>query len=175
MLAINALLFAAALAAFPHVTLGCSCIAVDFNTSLHEFGDMYFRGRVIKDITAQPPKPVKRGNATDVDIIMPFDFADKKYVVQVGRVFKGCAIKPTDRLLVTSGAHSCGISLTVNGDYVFSSGIPQPLDADTRAVLGNRTKITQSVEVGSCGFNQIWTTVPEEQKAMLRSYKKKCP
>jgi hypothetical protein len=170
---IYSLALALLLAAFPQAALACSCIAVDFNTSLYQFDPLYFRAKVVRDLNAQPPQPVGQGNNTVVMMLDPF--MDKRYVVQVGRVFKGCSIKAGDRLLVTSGAHSCGITLAVGADYVLSSGLSQPIDATTRTNLSNRTKMTQKVDVGSCGFNRVWETVGEENKAMLRSYEKTCP
>jgi hypothetical protein len=180
MMALNAFFLAALLlVAFPHATLGCRCMQVDFNTSLHALDGNYVRGRVIKDITptkeiAPLVQPILANGTEIVGHAMVFDTQDKMYIFQVSKVFKGCAVTAPTRILVTSGAHSCGTRLAVNKEYVIDFFDVQALDSIMVTALGNRTNINQRVDISACGYNRIWDRVPKAHKAMLLQYKNSC-
>jgi hypothetical protein len=102
----------------------------------------------------------------------------KQYIVQITKVYKGCHVKTNERILVSSNVlgATCGMSLTVNANYIFSTSVPQqPIDPVTSAQLGNRSKVKQGIWISSCGLNQVWSTVAEQDKVTIRNYHKQCP
>jgi Tissue inhibitor of metalloproteinase len=146
----------------------CSCYMRNPDAPLYERypGDLFFRGTVIKQLT------FPTGNG----ITKMFDMTPLKYVVEIVRVFKGCSIKASDRIMVTTMRDSalCGVNLSVNSSYIHSSGLGMPIDAETKAMLGNRTKISQTVDVNLCGFYANMQYVSNATLAELRAYKNKC-
>lgn len=142
------------LVAFAMPSLACRCMPKTWNETLTQPESLVFRGTVTK---VEP--------AAD-------DFSQNKYIVQLGRVFKGCNIKGNERVLMTSYTDSatCGVVLALGASYLFSTGPTQPIDNTTRVGLGPRTKITQTVWASSCKYNQEWSDVPAEVLATLRSY-----
>lgn len=160
-------LFVALLVFVVQDTLACSCMPTSANSTLYESWHatgLVFRGTAIRDISPPPPPDT------------PFGSELKIYLVQLGRVFKGCSLKAMDRIVVTtrSSGSMCGNPLALNVGYVLSSGPSRPIDNTTRAELGSRTKVTQQVSIAMCGYNRHWDPVPEEEKAVLRSYEKIC-
>jgi hypothetical protein len=99
-----------------------------------------------------------------------------KYVMEIARVFKGCSVKASDRIMVTTMKSSglCGLNLSVNYSYILPSGMGAPIDAENKAILGNRTKVSQTVDVNSCGFYADMQYMSNATLAELRAYKNKC-
>jgi Tissue inhibitor of metalloproteinase len=157
---------------WPSPTLACSCLRMGLNETMYASDEsLFFRGTVVRDITPPPPVP----DPNNPIFMMPN--GRNQYVVQVGRVFKGCTIKQSERILVTSPMQSsmCGLSLAMGASYIFESGLaPKPVDAATLARLGNRTKVTSTVSVFLCGFNRPWDSVSEDDKNVLRAFPRKC-
>jgi hypothetical protein len=89
---------------------------------------------------------------------------------------KGCSIKPSDRIVVTAMKDSsqCSVNLSVNSSYILSSGLGTPIDAETKSMLGNQTKVSQTVGVDLCGFNANMQYMSNATLAELRAYKNKC-
>jgi hypothetical protein len=157
---------------WPSPTLACSCMPMSLNETMYASTEsLFFRGTVVRDITPPPPVP----DPNNPIFLMPT--GRNQYVVQVGRVFKGCTVKQSERILVTSAVQSsmCGLQLGVGANYVFYSGLaPKPVDAATLARLGNRTKVTSTVNIHLCGYNRPWDSVSEDDKNTLRSFPRKC-
>jgi Tissue inhibitor of metalloproteinase len=96
-----------------------------------------------------------------------------RYVVQVGRVYKGCAFDLSDRIVVSTSTNSCGATLIVGQTYVLS-GSSTRITAATIALLG-KTKITQDVSINLCSYFQEWEQgVLPEDKTLLRKYANQC-
>jgi Tissue inhibitor of metalloproteinase len=147
------LLATALLLVSPYSSLACKCKAVTAQSAL-DMSDVVFRGTVLRQLTES-------------------DEFNDKFVVRVGRKFKGCNLAG-DRVVIETGSNSanCGVALKVGLNYVFSSSGPTfvtPADG-----LGNQTKITQVWNVNTCNYNREWGLVPEEDKKVLRSYKEIC-
>jgi Tissue inhibitor of metalloproteinase len=148
------LLVAALLVVSPFPSLACKCKAPTAQSAL-DTSEAVFRGTVVWRIKED-------------------DEFNDKFVVRVGRKFKGCNMASSDRVVVETGSNSanCGVDLKEAINYVFSSSGPTLVTpADN---LGNHTKITQVWTVNSCNYNREWTMVPEEDKKVFRSYKEAC-
>jgi Tissue inhibitor of metalloproteinase len=152
----------------PQQADACSCYMRNPDAPLYERypGDLFFRSTVIKQLT------FPSGNG----ITQMFDMTPLKYLVEIVRVFKGCSIKVSDRIVITTMKDSslCGVNLSVNSSYILSSGLGTPIDAGTKAMLGNRTKVSQTVDVNLCGFYADMQYVTNATLAELRAYKNKC-
>jgi hypothetical protein len=99
-----------------------------------------------------------------------------RYVVQVGRVYKGCAFDVSDRIIVSTSTNSCGATLAVGRTYVVS-GSSTRVNAATIALLGKTTNInvTQDVSISLCSYVQEWQQgVLPEDKTLLRQYVNQC-
>jgi Tissue inhibitor of metalloproteinase len=153
----------------PQQADACDCYVKNPDATLYERypGELFFRGTVIKQIKTYP---------SGDEVNQRFDMTPLKYVMEIARVFKGCSIKASDRIMVTTMKSSglCGLNLSVNSSYVLSSGMGAPIDAETKAMLGNRTKVSQTVGVNSCGFYADMQYMSNATLAELRAYKNKC-
>lgn len=139
----------------PTLSFACKCIVPTVPSALTD-SDAVFRGKVIREL-----KATKVGEPT------------KAYVIQARRIYKGCAFEQGNRVVVTtsSSSASCGVTLEVNGTYVFSSATSTPIDAATKKKLGKKsTKITRAVSIVSCGYNRKWDEVPAADLTLLRNY-----
>jgi hypothetical protein len=99
------------------------------------------------------------------------------FIFAVGRVFKGCDIKPSDRILVQTGSNSamCGLDLKVGTNYLLTSrSTTVPLDKAMLDVLGQSTKISRQLWVSTCDFVREFTAVTEEEKKALRNHNNQC-
>jgi hypothetical protein len=143
---------------------------------------LIFKGTVISDFS--PPEVVATSvfltdNSTENDEKL-IDWVEepyqqlKKYVVQIEKVYQGCVVKGYDRIVVTSEG-PCGMTLVQNATYVLSSSNIQLLDNATKAELGNRSKATRSMSIQQGNYNRAWSSVPEADRAMLRTFPKNCP
>jgi hypothetical protein len=136
-------------------TLACKCIEPATATKALNTTDAVFRGHVVRQL--------------------PMIDATKRYVVRVGRVFKGCAAASSsftvgNRIIVSTGTHSCGSTLSRNKHYVFS-GSATPIDATAKKQLGKNTKITQDVNINLCSYYTEWDVgVSADDKKVLRQY-----
>jgi hypothetical protein len=98
-----------------------------------------------------------------------------RYVVQVGKVFKGCAFDVSDRIIISTSTNSCGVSTLVVGRTYVWSGSSTPINAATITLLGKNTKITQDVSINLCSYFQEWQLgVLPEDKTLLRQYVNQC-
>jgi hypothetical protein len=149
-----ALLFALFLS-FPALALACSCAVIDLKTSLKR-ADAVFRGTVIRKLN-------------DVD-------NQSFYEVQVNRVFKGCNLKQSDRVIVATGCNSanCGVNLNVNSSYAlfaYNAALEEPI----KKQLGkNPKKITQSLTITLCDYNVEWSNVRTQDLKSLRRNNNAC-
>jgi hypothetical protein len=163
-----------------HNTLACSCLPLSVNETMQrEHIGLVFRGTVLRIFTARSnndPAANTTSGAAAAGVAMFRDEANQ-YIVQVTKVYKGCHVKTNERIIVTSNGVGalCGMILTVNDNYIFSTGVSQPIDLLTSAQLGNRSKLKQDIWISSCGLNRVWSTVAEEDKATIRGYRKECP
>jgi hypothetical protein len=161
-----------------HNALACSCLPLSVNETMQrEHIGLVFRGTVLRPFTARSNNDNPAANTTSGAAgVATFHSEPSYYIVQVTKVYKGCHIKTNERIIVSSNSLGamCGMSLTVNANYIFSTGASQPIDPLTSAQLGNRSKVKQSIWISSCGLNQVWSSVAEQDKATLRSYQKQC-
>jgi hypothetical protein len=164
-----------------HFALACSCLPLSVNETMQrEHIDLVVRGTVLRAFvpTAYYDPAVNATTKNGADGASLFsDEEPKQYIVQVTKVYKGCHVKTNERILVSSNGIGtlCGMSLTVHANYVFSTGVHQPIDPVTSAQLGNRSKVKQGIWISSCGLNQVWSTVAEQDKVTIRNYQKQCP
>jgi hypothetical protein len=130
-------------------SLACECGPATLALALQTSGDLVFRGSVLREA--------------------PSAVGVRSYIVQVVQVFKGYSMKPLDRVLVyTLDQAKLGIEiLTLDSDYVISTFASQPIDAATRAQLGNRSKATRSVLMNSCGFNKRWVNLSAHDEEQI--------
>lgn len=148
--------FLLALLSSPTLSNACRCMVPTVQSALTN-ADAVFRGNVTRALK------------TD-------DGLQKKYVVSVKRVFKGCAFEAPQRIVVTtsSSSASCGVTLQLNTIYAFSAS-STPIDDATKKQLGKNTTVTQAVSIMTCNYNREWTSVPEEDKKALRAHNNQCP
>jgi hypothetical protein len=131
------------------------------------------RGTVIRDLSSAPRQS---HHGMNEDESLP---DTRKYIVQVSRVIKGCAVRAMDRIMVASfvSPEICGQGpLALNTEYIFSSTAhSQPMDIYSRAELGNRSKVKQTMWTTSCGFNLAWDAVSTSEREVIRGYRNQCP
>jgi hypothetical protein len=156
-------LFLAACSSF-EFTLACGCRQPELGSALRQPDGLVFRGTVLREVV---PSSTDDNGAQRI----------RKYIVQVARVIKGCTIKPMERVLVTSfgGPEMCGEILDVNGDYLLSAPVSQPILDNARAELGNKSKATQTLWITACGVNKTWDSVSGNEKQLIRAHgKERC-
>lgn len=141
--------------------LACRCVDLPTAASALNQTENVFRGLVVRELK-QP-----------VD-----DATMKRFVVRVGRVFKGCSsssssFEMSDRIIISTGTHSCGSFLEIAQTYVFS-GTSLPIDAATKSLLGKNTKISLDVSIHLCTYNPQWPGISQEDIKVLRKYKNEC-
>jgi hypothetical protein len=155
-----------------HNTLACSCLPLSVNETMQRehIG-------LLRTFTARSNNDPAANTTSGAAGVAMFRDEPNQYIVQVTKVYKGCHVKTNERIIVTSNGVGalCGMSLTVHDNYIFSTGVSQPIDLLTSAQLGNRSKLKQDIWISSCGLNRVWSTVAEEDKATIRGYKKECP
>jgi Tissue inhibitor of metalloproteinase len=160
--------------------LACSCLPLSVNETMQrEHIGLVVRGTVLRafvpTLSHDPAVNATNGAATGVTLFSGDE--SNQYIVQITKVYKGCNVKTNERIIVSSSSvgSMCGMSLTVNTNYIFSTSVQnQPIDPVTSAQLGNRSKVKQSIWISSCGLNQVWSTVAAQDKATIQSYKKQC-
>lgn len=136
---------------FPLAVFGCTCSdELNLETSMNRV-DMALRAVVIRKL--------KDANY------------ESSYVVRIARVFKGCNVSSTERMIVTTGSSGsmCGVELSVNATYALT-GFVTPMLSEVRSQLANRTSISSALWIGSCDYNERWSTARTEDIRMLRSY-----
>jgi hypothetical protein len=162
-----------------HNALACSCLPLSVNETMQrEHIGIVFRGTVVRTFAVRSNNdPAVKTNTTSAAGVAMLHDEPNQFIVQVTKVYKGCHIKTNERIIVSSNSIGamCGMSLTLNANYIFTSSVSQPIDPLTSAQLGNRSKVKQEIWISSCGLNQVWSTVAEEDKATIRGYKKECP
>lgn len=130
-----------------------------------------FRGTVIRDLS--PLSPLHETDASSShtpDGQSPI----AHYIVQINRVYKGCSLKATDRILVSSGG-VCGTRLTLDTTYVFTTSRLQSMDAAQWAMLGNRSKVKQVLFTSAETAILDWNEVDDNDKSVYNAYRKSCP
>jgi Tissue inhibitor of metalloproteinase len=159
--------FALVVLAATRQTQACACAPATFDSALTNNDGLLFRATVIREVTV-PSQPTRS------DVAMATNKM-RRYIVQIARVVKGCTVKNMERIMVTSiGDPMCGTTLAINSEYVLSSTASQPLDAASRAMLGNRSKVTRNVFISSCGFSRIWNAVSESDRITMRDFSNQC-
>jgi hypothetical protein len=146
---------AALLLLAPNSLLACKCKEPDAQSSLDN-NENVFRGTAIRSL-----------KSSNVE-------TEAKFVVQVGKVFKGCKLNAGERVVVTTGIDrsNCGVGLSLGANFVFSASAPTPVTpADN---LGNRTKITAVYTVNACNYNRDWKLVPDEDRKIFRTHQNVC-
>lgn len=130
----------------------CSCLPRTFHEQYAQ-SKRVFRGVVVADA----------GLEAGGDAINGY----RLYVVQLKNVFKGCG-KEGDMITVRTGTNSamCGLGpLQVNADWVFSGYQESSCCKGTIDV----------VNVASCDYNRLWTSVSKEEQKFLLSRSPCCP
>jgi hypothetical protein len=158
---IIALSLLASIFTFPNAALACRCMQTTVESILVTPESVAFRGTVVRQVYT---------NDTSTTQTNYFIFA-------VGRVFKGCDFKPSDRILVQTGSNSamCGLDLKVGTNYLFTSrSTTQPLDKAMLQVLGKSTKISRQLWLSTCDFVREFTAVTDEEKTTLRNHNNQC-
>jgi Tissue inhibitor of metalloproteinase len=145
---------------FPNAAVACRCMQTTVESILTTTESVAFRGTVMRQVYT---------NDTSTQT--------NKFVFAVGRVFKGCDIQPSDRIVVQTGSNSamCGLDLKVGTNYLLTSrSTTQPLDKAMLDVLGQSTKISRQLWVSTCDFVREFTAVTEDEKKALRNHNKQC-
>jgi hypothetical protein len=140
---------------FLPIALACKCMQPSAKGALYGDVDSVFLGRVVKQLVSN-------------------DENNLKYLINVGRVFKGCFITSDSFIILSTGTSSasCGLQLALKTRYIFS-GILEPVDPTMLLQVEGRT-IAGEVSAGTCGYNSPWLTVSPEDKLLLRDYENVC-
>ena len=97
-------------------------------------------------------------------------------IVSIDRLIKGCSLKKSERIVVTTASSSagCGVNFTVGESYFFTGDI-EKLDTDLLLKtygLNFKKPIKSTVHASSCSFNILKQDVTTKDRAMLVEYGK---
>jgi hypothetical protein len=151
LLSVLLLVLSCALSWLPGLVSACSCFEKPSVQRSLAVTDHVFRGRILRSYK-------------DVNFLATFR-------VVVNRVYKGCDFSRSQRVIVTTGRDSaaCGIDLKVGSTYLFS-GFTYPFVAGIASQLAPKDNVTRVVNVRSCDYNAIWTTLSVASRRRLRRY-----
>jgi hypothetical protein len=110
-----------------HNALACSCLPLSVNEMIQrKHIGIVFLGTVVRTFTARSNNDpaVKTNTSSTAGVAMLHD-EPYQFIVQVTKVYKGCHIKTNERIVVSSNSLGamCGMSLTVNANYIFSTSV----------------------------------------------------
>ena len=103
-------------------------------------------------------------------------------VVSIDRIIKGCSLKKSERIVVStaSSTAACGVNLVVDKSYFFTGDV-EKLDADLLLKtygLSFKNPIKSTLHASSCSFNMLRSDATAKDRNMLFAYGKNkniCP
>ena len=144
------------------VTFACRCMQPTVARALDDATSSIFTGTVRQQKVAIDP-----------------DRQQILSILSVDRIIKGCSLKTSERIVVTTASSSagCGVYFQVNETYVLTGEI-QKLDTDLLyQTYGLKFKkpINSTVHASSCSFTMLRRDVSVNDRKVLSNYGKENP